>query len=53
MESEAVRMYRDLIEQGMSPAQAAAHVQIQTGVKLSDNVRLMIEQHRPIPEDTF
>lgn len=53
MEAEAVRKYRDLIEQGMSPSQANAHVKIEYGVEIPQNVALMIEQHRPLPGDTF
>lgn len=53
MEADAVRKYRDLIEQGMSPSQAAAHVKIEFGVEIPQNIALMIEQGRPLPEDTF
>lgn len=53
MQSEAIRKYRDLLEQGMTPSQAAAHVKIELGVKLPDTWRLMIEQGRPLPRDTF
>lgn len=45
-------MYVDLIEQGFSPAQANAHVQIMFGYKLTPAMQVLAER-RAIPGVTW
>lgn len=49
---EAVLHYIDLIEQGFSPAQANAHVQIKFGVKLTGVMQVLAER-RAFPGVTW
>lgn len=48
MDEQAIKDYVDLIEQGFSPAQANAHVQINYGVRLTRTMQVLAER-RAIP----
>lgn len=52
MESEALNRYRDLIQQGESPACAKARVQIEFGIILSSTWQALAERG-PLATETW
>lgn len=48
----AMDAYRELIEQGFSPSNAAAHVKIVYDVELTEAQRVLAERG-PLPAETF
>lgn len=48
----ALDKYRDLIEQGMSSACAAAFVKIEYGIELTET-QMALAERGPLPQETF
>jgi hypothetical protein len=50
---EALHRYRDLLEQGCTPSEAQEHVESEHGCRIPEHWARLVEQHRPLPRETF